>query len=330
MSASSTITDDLLEDTIPVIDISAAVAGEPADDVAAAIGRAGRSIGFIQIVGHGIDPAMFHRVYDTADALWAEPNEVLDTYRSPTGHPFRGVWYGLDEQGVRVWQRLQNTRIDTPEEALAAGYSDEVADFFGGNVHPDVPGLTDAIDECFAQGRRVAHTLMRLIAKDLGLPVDAFDAPFDKDVSYFAVQDYPAMPHPAPEGMRLGEHSDSGALTMLHQRGDYDGLQLRRTNGEIVTVPILDDAIVINVGDLMARWTNDTWLATPHRVIDGEPGQARTSIAMHYLPNVDTVIAPFEQCIVEGAPTYEPVLMYDWNMRYFQKKSRVLRLDDET
>jgi isopenicillin N synthase-like dioxygenase len=95
-------------------------------------------------------------------------------------------------------------------------------------------------------------------------------------------------------------------------------------------VPIMDEALVVNLGDLMARWTNDGWLATPHRVVDGGPGQARTSIAMHYLPNVDTVIAPFERCVTAGAPAYEPVSMYDWNMRYFQKKSRVLRLADES
>jgi isopenicillin N synthase-like dioxygenase len=116
---------------------------------------------------------------------------------------------------------------------------------------------------------------------------------------------------------------------MLHQRGDYDGLQLRRITGEILTIPIIDDALVVNVGDLMARWTNDAWLATPHRVIDGVPGQARTSIAMHYLPNVDAVIAPLPSCVTGDGPTYEPVSMYEWNNRYFQKKSRVLRLADE-
>ena len=261
--------------------------------------------------------------------MWDKPNEVLDTYKSPIGHPFRGVWYGLDDAGARIWQRLQNTRIDTPEEALAAGYSDDVADFFGGNVHPPVAGLDSAIEECFSACRSVARVLISLIALDLGLDADSFTAHFDKDVSYFAVQDYPAMPHAAPGGMRLGEHSDSGALTMLHQRGDYAGLQLRNTDGKILTVPVMDDAIVVNVGDLMARWTNDAWLATPHRVIDGEPGQARTSIAMHFLPNVDTVIAPLDSYRTSGAPAYEPVRMYEWNMQYFEKKSRVLRLADE-
>ena len=72
------------------------------------------------------------------------------------------------------------------------------------------------------------------------------------------------------------------------------------------------------------------WLATPHRVVDGEVGQGRTSIAMHYLPDADAVIEPLDNCVAEGAARYEPVRMYDWNDKYFQKKSRVLRLADET
>lgn len=315
--------------TIPVIDVSSAMGGAIDPRLAAEIGLAGRTLGFLQVVGHGIDPALFHAVYAAAEPLWAMSDAELDTMRSPIGHPFRGVWYGLDDHGDRIWQRLQNVRIDTVEQAIAEGYGPDVLEFFGGNVHPDVDGLSAASQACFDAGRRLGSVLMRLIAVDLELPPDHFVPAFDKDVSYFAVQDYPAMGHPCPGGLRLGEHSDSGALTMLHQRGDYAGLQLRRTTGEIVTVPMIDEAIVVNVGDLMAMWTNDAWLATPHRVIDGEVGQGRTSIAMHYLPNVDTVIAPLSSSLDDEAPRYEPVSMFDWNMKYFQKRSRVLRLADE-
>ena len=321
------------EPTIPVIDISAAVEGGTFGAVADQLGAVCRTLGFAQIVGHGIAPELLHAVYGAAEGIWAQPDEVLDGWRSPTGHPFRGVWYGLDEgdehgaDRARVWQRLQNTRIGSPEEALALGTDERFLDFFEGNLWPDVPGVVDASQAAFTEGRRVGATLMRCFAVDLGLGEEGFDPFFTRDVSYFAVQDYPAMPRPVAGGLRLGEHSDSGALTMLHQKGDYAGLQLRTTDGEIVTIPMMDEAIVINVGDLMARWTNDSYLATPHRVIDGAPGQGRTSIAMHYLPNVDALIAPLDSCVT-GSTSYEPVLMYDWNMGYFNKKNRVLRLAD--
>jgi isopenicillin N synthase-like dioxygenase len=76
----------------------------------------------------------------------------------------------------------------------------------------------------------------------------------------------------------------------------------------------------------MARWTNDTWLATPHWVAGGGPGEARSTVVTHFLPSVETVIEPLESCMRDTESQYAPVRMYDWNDLYFAKKSRVLRL----
>ncbi len=313
---------------MPTVDLTRAVDGSDAVSVAAELGAASRSIGFVQVVGHGIDPALFHAVHREAAALWAMSDDELATMRSPKGHPFRGVDVGHDPEGSRIWQRLQNTRIDTPDEAARAGVAPEHLDFFGGNVHPDLPGLGVAIDACFSEGRRLGALLVSLFALDLGLPADALAHHFTEDVSYFAVQDYPAMPRPAPGAMRIPEHSDSGAVTMLHQVGGYEGLQVRALDGTRSTVPVVDEAIVVNTGDLMARWTNDLYPATAHAVVDGPVGVGRASIAMHYLPSVDTVVAPLPGTVVPGARCYEPVTMYDWDRRYFEKSALVLSLDD--
>lgn len=313
---------------VPVVDIGRAVDGSAPGAVATELGKACREVGFVQVVGHGVEPARFHAVYEAAEALWALGDQDLDTWRSPTGHPFRGVCYGTDDHGERVWQRLQNCRIDTPEEARSLGYDERWLDFFGGNVHPDLPGLGDAVARCAAEGTRVGRTLMGLFGIELGLGIDGFEPLFERHVSYFAVQDYPARSHASPQPLRLAEHSDSGALTMLHQRGAYEGLTLRDAAGEVITVPIDDDVIVINTGDLMARWTNDAWPATPHAVLDGPVGLGRSSIAMHHLPDADTTIAPLDGVAVGDGPRYEPVTMYDWDRRYFEKRSLVLSLAD--
>jgi isopenicillin N synthase-like dioxygenase len=313
---------------IPVVDVSAAVAGKDLAEVAALLGRASRGVGFVQVIGHGIDPQLFHAVYDAAQQVWAHSDEQLDTWLSPTGHPFRGVSYGANDSGERIWQRLQNCRIDSAEEARSLGYEERWLDFFGGNVHPDLPGLSEAIERCFAEGRRLGALLMSLFARDMGLPAVFFEPSFSRDVSYFAVQDYPAMSQPAPSPFRIPEHSDSGALTMLHQRGEYAALRVRAA-GELVEIPVVDDAIIINTGDLMARWTNDSWPATGHAVVDGPVGLARASIAMHYLPNADVTVAPLAAVGDERSSEYAPVTMYDWDRRYFEKKSLVLSLADE-
>jgi len=313
---------------VPTVDLSAAVDGSDVMAVARQLGAVSRSVGFVQVVGHGIDPALFHAVHREAADLWAMGDDELADLRSPTGHPFRGVDVGHDLEGARVWQRLQNTRIDTAEEASAAGCPAELLDFFGGNVHPDLPALTAAIEACFLEGRRLGALLVSLFALDLGLTSDAFAPCFAEDVSYFAVQDYPPMPRPASGGLRIPEHSDSGAVTMLHQVGGYEGLQVRALDGTRSTIPVVDDAIVVNTGDLMARWTNDRYPATAHAVVDGPVGVGRASIAIHYLPSVDTVVAPLPGTVGPGARHYPPVTMYEWDRRYFEKRSLVLSLDD--
>jgi isopenicillin N synthase-like dioxygenase len=315
--------------TIPTIDVAPAVEGHDLDTVAAQLGAVARSVGFVQVVGHGIDPALFDAVHDGADRLWTMDDDALRAMRSPTGHPFRGVDLGVDEHGDRIWQRLQNVRIDTAEEAAAVGVDPAHLDFFGGNVHPPVPGLRDAIDACSAEGRRLGMLLVSLFAIDLGLTPDALSRWFENDVSYFAVQDYPPMGHAAPGAMRIPEHSDSGAVTLLHQRGGYEGLQVRAVDGRRTTVPVVEGALVVNTGDLMARWTNDLYPATPHAVIDGPVGEGRATIAMHLLPGVDTVIAPLPGLVGDDEPRYPPVSMYDWDRRYFEKRSLVLSLADE-
>jgi isopenicillin N synthase-like dioxygenase len=95
-------------------------------------------------------------------------------------------------------------------------------------------------------------------------------------------------------------------------------------------VPVVDDALVVNTGDLMARWTNDRYPATPHAVVDGPVGVGRSSIAIHYLPGVDTVIEPLPGTVTDDGPRYAPVSMYDWDRRYFEKRALVLSLADET
>ena len=120
--------------------------------------------------------------------------------RSPMGHPFRGVHYGLDDHGDRIWQRLQNCRIRTPEEAAALGCPPELLDFFGGTVEPDLPGLRGAIAGCFTATRSLGARLTGLLAMALGLGEAGLAPYFTHDVSYFAVPAIRRWQIPVPAG----------------------------------------------------------------------------------------------------------------------------------
>jgi isopenicillin N synthase-like dioxygenase len=168
--------------------------------------------------------------------------------------------------------------------------------------------------------------LLRLFALGLDLPASYFDAAFVRDVTQFAYNFYPTRPRaepeePATEPLVIGPaHADSGGLTVLHQRGTYEGLQVLTLDGDWVAVPVVPDAFVINIGELMHRWTNGVCLATVHRVVAGPSvDDQRESIVTFLLPEVDTVIAPLPSTVDVEGPRFEPVTPYDWEGEYLQK-----------
>jgi isopenicillin N synthase-like dioxygenase len=320
----------LASSVIPVIDIGPARVGQDREAIAAQIDHACRTIGFFQIVGHGVDTALYHNYYRAAEALWVLTDDEAVAVSSP--HPFRGLDRRRTDDGHIFVERFQNNHFENPEEAAQAGVPDEFLDWFVPNAWPaEADDLRAAYEALFEATRELGNTMMGLFALALGVDEATLMSNFNNDVSYMSVHSYPGVPNEAPRTPRVPEHTDSGLLSILHQHGNYEGLELRMASGERLTVPVIDDALVLNIGDLMGRWTNDQWLATPHAVIAGDNAtQSRVSVATHYLPNVDAVVTPFESCIIEGSAVYEPVTPYSWEKRYFTKPSLVMRISDET
>jgi isopenicillin N synthase-like dioxygenase len=170
--------------------------------------------------------------------------------------------------------------------------------------------------------KRVGDALMELFARALGLSPGHFAPMLTHPVSDFAVNTYPAQPArvSADPLLTFREHTDSGMLTVLHQRGDYAGLQVQGLDGDWVEVPVDPDALIINIGDLMSRWTNDRWPSTRHRVVAApDATSTRASIATFHLPNVDAVIAPMEPFLGPDGPHYEPVTPYVWESMFLSR-----------
>lgn len=301
--------------TIPVIDISP----QNRPGVAAELGRACAGTGFVQITGHGVDLSLLDAVYTTIGQLAAlEPVEKASLV-SPTGHQFRGLVGAKDADGHTLVESLQVNVYDGPAEAQAAGVYGRYAGYFHPNVWPAIAGFRDAWLACSESTRRLGARLMGLFALAMGLPEDHFAPVLELDVTQFGINWYPPQPAVADPGQRIltRAHSDSGMLTILHQRGDYEGLQAMASDGSWTDVPVLADAFVINIGDLMHRWTNGRWPAVKHRVVSApDPAHSRASIVTFYLPAVDTVIAPLPGMVGQEGPVFEPVMQYDWEAEY--------------
>ena len=131
------------------------------------------------------------------------------------------------------------------------------------------------------------------------------------------------MVPPKPGQLRAGAHSDYGSLTILLPQTGSGGLQILSPSGRWVDVPPVPGAFIINIGDLMAQWTNDRWVSTLHRVINPDlvAGQSsrRQSFAFFHQPNWFAEIACIEECLPAGdKPKYQPVLSGPYLMGKFK------------
>jgi isopenicillin N synthase-like dioxygenase len=137
-------------------------------------------------------------------------------------------------------------------------------------------------------------------------------------VSNFAINGYPAFAGVSESWQRIlvASHSDSGTLTILHQRGSYEGLEAQNPDGLWVKVPVIPDAFVINLGDLMARWSSGRFAATAHRVVGSDnPSDSRTSLTTFHLPAVDTIIRP----LLDPGAMDESTTPYEWESSYLRR-----------
>ena len=111
---------------------------------------------------------------------------------------------------------------------------------------------------------RVATTLMRIFGVGLGMDKHYFDDKIDRHITNFSVLHYPEQPKPPlPGQLRAGAHTDYGSLTILKPDNAPGGLQVQNNDGAWIDVPTLPGTFIINLGDLMAEWTNDRWVSTP-------------------------------------------------------------------
>jgi isopenicillin N synthase-like dioxygenase len=149
------------------------------------------------------------------------------------------------------------------------------------------------------------------IATDLGLPPAYFADKFDRPMATLRLLHYPPRDAAPGELAGAGEHTDYGSLTILLNDG-AGGLEVRRCDGAWIEAPPIPGAFVCNIGDCLMRWSNDTYVSTPHRVTS-PPGRDRYSIAFFLDPNPDALIECLPGCAASGRQAkYPPILAADY------------------
>jgi isopenicillin N synthase-like dioxygenase len=319
---------------VPVIDVSPYFSGTPDGKhrVAEQIGQACREVGFYVIVGHGVDQLLIDEVEIVSRDFFDLPlDEKMKVHVEAPG----GVGYSAVGDVALARTRGQDTPHDLNETFQIAKVdvtndayfqSEAARGMVPVNRWPEQPdSLKDLYIRYYLTMGALATNLMRLSALALGLPENYFDDKIDRHISRLNVRLYPQQRvAPLPGQLRAGAHTDYGTVTILKPGDAIGGLQIADANGNWHDVPMIANSFVINQGDLMARWTNDRWLSTLHRVAnppeDANGGSRRLSIVFFHHPNYDATISCLPTCVEAGsAPNYDPITVGDY---YSMKKSQ--------
>lgn len=141
----------------------------------------------------------------------------------------------------------------------------------------------------------VGEKMLPVLARALGMPPDHFD-PFFRNEAHINLRflHYPPQETDDDEQFGQGPHTDNSFITIL-AREDTPGLAVRLPSDEWMPPPIIPGTFLVNLGNMMKRWSNDRFLSTPHGVLN-DSGRDRYSIAFFYSPNVDSVIECLPAC----------------------------------
>jgi len=304
---------------VPVIDLAPFREGDAAarQAVADAVGRACETTGFLVITGHGVDQELLDDMWRVTDAFFALPMAAKQRWTPPGGGLYRG-YCSVEGSFPNLVEQFHASRFDTPEVAVAAGFDPALAATLPSNVWPDEPQDFESVwKRYFAAMEHLASTMLASFATALGLPSGWFDDKVAGHVANLAANYYPAQSEPPPAGrVRRAPHTDFGSLTILYQRDGHNGLEVLDVDGTWTMVPALAGTFVVNLGDLMARWTNDRWVATPHRVVNPPrelASKPRISIPFFQHPDPNARIECIPTCVTEDRPCkYEPIRAGDW------------------
>ena len=319
---------------IPVLDLGPYLAGEPGarERLGGELRSALTEIGFYYIANHGVPQSLIDDCYEAAARFHAQPMDAkmaVRIDRHNVGYlPLRGDT--LRTSTVQTVTRANFNEAFFVARDLPDDHPDVVADrrFRGANRWPaGLPGFRETVVAYCDRLEQLVHRLMPLYASALELPADWFDAPF-RDLQYkLRMTHYPPQDVPADDEFGIAPHTDTSFLTLVAPNA-VPGLAIRRRGGAWMDAPAIPGAFVVNGGQLMLRWTNDRFLATPHRAINRSGGE-RYALAFFCDARIDWPIAAVPTTVGPDRPPHYPTTWYTDYMLQYQKRTYDL-LADET
>ncbi|KAH8725167.1 hypothetical protein GQ44DRAFT_707865 [Phaeosphaeriaceae sp. PMI808] len=345
---------------LPIIDLSAFrnpnSSQEARQTTARAINAACINYGFFYLTGHGIPISMLDQVISLARGFFDLPIEEKNKIkRFDAGGPENGDgargYQGLGENvtgGLQDMQEAIDWYRPWPEDQKESndGEPKSVKTLQGENLWPSQPEeLKDVYLDYISQVKQVGEALVLAMGEALNLPSPTPNASKSTQDSSIFVRNcdqsfwvmrmigYPPLTTPHTPGTDIsqfscGAHTDYGCVTLLHTDTTPGALQVQLKDGTWLPADPIPGAFVVNIGDMIERWTNGLWKSTMHRVIH-RGDNYRISVPFFYEPNFDAVVKPLEKCVVEsgvepmhaGSTYGEHLLTKVFNNFYYSKRT---------
>jgi isopenicillin N synthase-like dioxygenase len=297
---------------IPVLEIGPFLAGyaDAAAPLAHAVARTCEDTGFLVVANHGVPQRLVDDTFAAAAQFFARSDSdklALKIGQYNIGYlPFGG-------QVVRHSPVNKNTKPNFSESFYitrdrAPDHPDIINNkpLIGLNRWPpDMPQFRAATMAYYAAMEAMTTRLVPVVAMALGLPPDYFAEAFAEPNCTIRLIHYPPQPNPEDNEFGFAPHTDNNFITFLAQ-STLPGLEVRTAEGEWIRPPAVPGTFVVNTGAMLARYSNDRFRATPHRVINRN-GASRYAIPFFLGPNHDSIVDCVPTCVApDNPPRYEP------------------------
>jgi isopenicillin N synthase-like dioxygenase len=264
--------------------------------------------GFLVVTSHGVSPAIIDRAFTAAAAFFAldEQSKLgLRIGAENIGYlPYGG-------QTVRTSTVHRNTKPNF-SESFYITTPDPVSGEDRNKWPPGMAEFKSAVIDYFKTMRTLAHQVLPAFALALELPPGYFEADFTDPSSTVRLIEYAPQLENEADLFGFAPHTDGSFMTFLPQ-SRFPGLEIRTKSGEWIRPPSLPGSFVVNTGEMLAHYSNDRFVPTPHRVINRNPHK-RHAMPFFYGPNRHRVISCVPNCVSESNPArYAPSTSFERN-----------------
>ena len=294
--------------SIPVVDLSEFLSGDETlkKNFVQKLGSAYETVGFVSVKNHGLPDALIAEIYQYVQEFFSLPTEEKKKYEIPEL---------AGQRGFTSFGKEHAKGSDAPDlkeffqfgQLVEAG--DPMKEIYPDNVQvKEIPKFNPTLEKAYRSYEKTGKALLQAIALYLGLDEFYFDSYIDKGNSILRCIHYPPIKQAPKNAMRAEQHEDINLITLL-VGASADGLEILNKKGEWIGVTALPEQIVVNVGDMLQRLTNNKLRSSTHRVVNPPValwGNPRFSMPFFLHPKSEMSLACLDDCINEAHPKAYP------------------------